>query len=69
MSTQILKEIKSRIEEETRTYPELYTELKFVVGEMMFFRSLNKAQVVACCSNLIKIYELLQPKKTQETDS
>lgn len=71
MPTQILKEIKSRIEEETRQPQELYSELRMLGMQMVLTQTLTKAQVVGFCSDMIKLYDALRPKEKlkQETGS
>lgn len=66
MPTQVLKEIKSRIDAETRSWPTLFSEMKIMVAQMLFMRTLTKDQVVAFCADMIKMYDQLSKKDAQD---
>ena len=57
MVTQILKEIRVRLEGETRKPATLYKELYGIAGHMMLMGTLTKDEVVKFCSNMISMYE------------
>ena len=59
----ILTEIQNRINKETRSPSDLYTELRQLGAQMVITNVIGRAQVVTFCSSLIKLYELLSPKE------
>lgn len=65
MRAQLLKEIKSRLESDSRSPQELCQALQFL-GMQMFLdmsktRTLKHEQVVSFCAGLIKLYADLTP--------
>lgn len=62
MPTQILKDIKNRVEEETRSPQQIYSELRFAGAQMMLTNTITRGQVVGFCAGLIKLYDMLSPK-------
>lgn len=66
MSTQVLKEIRSRIDAETRSPQVIYSELQAIGAQMVVMRVLSREQVVRFCAGLIKLYDQLRPKEAQD---
>lgn len=67
MPTQILKEIRSKIDAETRSSQELYMELRNTGLQMVFTNRISREQVVGFCADLIKLYDQLKPQPQTET--
>lgn len=65
MRAQLLREIKSRLESDSRSPQELCQALQFMgmqmFMQMMKSRTLTHEQVVGFCAGLIKLYADLQP--------
>lgn len=68
MPTQVLKEIKSKIDAETRPPQVIYSELRAMGVQMMLMNAISREQVVAFCAGLIKLYDQLKPKPQQDTN-
>ena len=62
MAAQILKEIKARIEGDTRKPEQLYNELRGLGAQMVLTNTLTRDQVIHFCSAMISLYKRLQPK-------
>ena len=67
MQEQILKEVRSRLEADTRSPQQLLPALQFL-GMQMFMemaksRTLHHEQVVDFCAGLIKLFADLSPAK------
>ena len=56
MAAQILREIKVRIEGETRKPEQLYSELRSLGAQMVLTNTLTKDQVVHFCSAMVSLY-------------
>ena len=67
MPAQILKEIKSRIDAETRTPQDIYMGLRNTGLQMIFTHSVSREQVVSFCAGLIKLYDQLKPQQEPGT--
>lgn len=58
----LLKDIKSRIEEDTRPSEQIYAHIKSLGVQMVVTNSLNRETVVAFCAGLIRLYQNLTEK-------
>ena len=65
MPAQILKEIKSRIDAETRTPQDIYMGLRNTGLQMIFNHSVSSEQVVSFCAGLIKLYDQFKPQQQE----
>ena len=56
----LLKDIGKSIEDEHRTAPEIYADIKKIGATMMLTNVMTKNQVVFMCAGLCKLYLMLK---------
>ena len=63
---ELLNAVKERIGKEARQPKELYAELKQMGAAMFFTNTMSKEQVIAFCSDMVKLYlSLTSPAKSE----
>ena len=62
---QLLKELKRRIDAETRPSTELYASLKQSGSYMIVTNTMNKDLVLSFCAAMLKLYENLAGEKKE----